>query len=195
MRPAAREAWLEASGRIGNASSLHSSGRAVRALVEDAREQVATALGARLAHEVADGLADRSLILIVEGEAELARVAHKDDASGYGHDVGRLFAVGQVRVGLAHLRDRVSDTHADGIGLPSVGQDAVALLAPDAQLLGKVVCGRGNGLVGHGLRSRSPVRATLSRPMSTPQRSGRSCLARPTRSTGALWWHLPHRLR
>ena len=46
MRPAAREAWLEASGRIGNASSLHSSGRAVRALVEDAREQVATALGA-----------------------------------------------------------------------------------------------------------------------------------------------------
>lgn len=46
MRPAAREAWLEASGRVGNASSLHASGRAVRALVEDARERVAAALGA-----------------------------------------------------------------------------------------------------------------------------------------------------
>ncbi len=46
MRPAAREAWVEASARVGNASSLHASGRAARSLLEDARERVAAALGA-----------------------------------------------------------------------------------------------------------------------------------------------------
>ncbi len=46
MRPAAREAWIEASARVGNASSLHASGRSVRSLLEDARERVAAALGA-----------------------------------------------------------------------------------------------------------------------------------------------------
>lgn len=46
LRPAAREAWIEASERIGNPSSLHASGRAARGLVEDARERIAAALGA-----------------------------------------------------------------------------------------------------------------------------------------------------
>ncbi|MCB2413980.1 cysteine desulfurase [Demequina sp. TTPB684] len=46
MRPAAREAWLEASHVVGNASSLHASGRSARSLLEDARDRVAAALGA-----------------------------------------------------------------------------------------------------------------------------------------------------
>jgi cysteine desulfurase len=46
LRPAAREAWLNASERVGNPSSLHTSGRAARGLVEDARERIAAALGA-----------------------------------------------------------------------------------------------------------------------------------------------------
>lgn len=46
MRPAAREAWLEAADEGGNASSLHSSGRRARARLEDARERVAAAIGA-----------------------------------------------------------------------------------------------------------------------------------------------------
>jgi cysteine desulfurase len=46
MRPAAREAWLEASARVGNSSSLHASGRSARSLLEDARERVAASLGA-----------------------------------------------------------------------------------------------------------------------------------------------------
>lgn len=46
LRPAARSAWLEASERAGNPSSLHGSGRAARAIVEDARERIAAALGA-----------------------------------------------------------------------------------------------------------------------------------------------------
>lgn len=51
MRRAAREAWIEATGRLatgewGNPSSLHAAGRAARAAVEDARERIAAALGA-----------------------------------------------------------------------------------------------------------------------------------------------------
>jgi cysteine desulfurase len=46
MRPAAREAWLEASEEGGNPSSLHASGRRARARLEDARERIAASAGA-----------------------------------------------------------------------------------------------------------------------------------------------------
>ncbi|PRY61278.1 cysteine desulfurase [Knoellia remsis] len=47
MRESARAAWLAQTQRVGNPSSLHSSGRAARAVVEESREQIAAALGAR----------------------------------------------------------------------------------------------------------------------------------------------------
>jgi len=47
MRESAREAWTEQTRRGGNPSSLHTSGRAARAVVEESREQIADALGAR----------------------------------------------------------------------------------------------------------------------------------------------------
>ncbi|HQY98042.1 MAG TPA: cysteine desulfurase family protein [Phycicoccus sp.] len=47
MVPAAIEAYAGALARVGNPSSLHSSGRAARALVEESREQIAELLGAR----------------------------------------------------------------------------------------------------------------------------------------------------
>ncbi|HIV56622.1 MAG TPA: cysteine desulfurase [Candidatus Stackebrandtia faecavium] len=46
MLAVAREAYVNASGRLGNASSLHASGRAARRLVEESREQIAERLGA-----------------------------------------------------------------------------------------------------------------------------------------------------
>src|SRR5262249_60281198 len=42
LRPEARTAMIAAFDCIGNASSVHSEGRAARALVEDARERVAS---------------------------------------------------------------------------------------------------------------------------------------------------------
>lgn len=46
LRPEVRERWLALGGeRLGNASSLHASGRRARALVDDARARVAAALG------------------------------------------------------------------------------------------------------------------------------------------------------
>jgi cysteine desulfurase len=47
MLPEAVEAYLAASRTVGNASSLHAAGRQARRRVEEAREQVAGALGAR----------------------------------------------------------------------------------------------------------------------------------------------------
>ncbi|MFL6080344.1 MAG: cysteine desulfurase family protein [Ornithinibacter sp.] len=47
MLPAAVEALAEQSRKVGNASSLHTSGRAARAVVEESRERIASVLGAR----------------------------------------------------------------------------------------------------------------------------------------------------
>ncbi len=47
MLPAAVEALAGQSLQVGNASSLHTSGRAARAVVEESRERIASALGAR----------------------------------------------------------------------------------------------------------------------------------------------------
>lgn len=46
MLPSAVAALVDAAALVGNASSLHGSGRRVRALVEESRERVAAALGA-----------------------------------------------------------------------------------------------------------------------------------------------------
>ena len=46
MVPAALAALADASARVGNPSSLHTSGRRARALVEESRERIAAALGA-----------------------------------------------------------------------------------------------------------------------------------------------------
>ena len=47
MLPAAVEALADQSRKVGNASSLHTSGRAARAVVEESRERIASVLGAR----------------------------------------------------------------------------------------------------------------------------------------------------
>src|SRR4030081_1859489 len=47
MLPEAIEAMTEALSTVGNASALHSSGRRARRVVEEAREVIAEALGAR----------------------------------------------------------------------------------------------------------------------------------------------------
>ncbi|MFI6387727.1 cysteine desulfurase family protein [Nonomuraea sp. NPDC050540] len=89
MLPEAIEAMTEQLGRVGNASSLHAAGRQTRRIVEESRESIAEALGARPSEVVftsggteADNLAikglywsrrpaDRILISSVEHHAAL----------------------------------------------------------------------------------------------------------------------------
>src|SRR3954451_17767810 len=47
LLPVALEAYVTAAREVGNASSLHASGRSARRRVEEARERIAAALGAR----------------------------------------------------------------------------------------------------------------------------------------------------
>src|SRR5689334_10461172 len=47
MLPQSLEAYVATAGTVGNASSLHAAGRGSRRLVEESRERVAAALGAR----------------------------------------------------------------------------------------------------------------------------------------------------
>jgi cysteine desulfurase len=67
MLPVALEAYAAALGRVGNPSSLHSSGRAARALVEESRERIAAALGARPSEVVFTSGGTEADNLAVEG--------------------------------------------------------------------------------------------------------------------------------
>lgn len=46
LRPEARDAWLEASALLGNASSIHGSGQLARRVLEESRERLAAVLDA-----------------------------------------------------------------------------------------------------------------------------------------------------
>lgn len=67
MLPQARAAWLEVSEAVGNASSLHTSGRAARRVVESARESIAEDLGVRPSAVIFTGGGTESNNLAVKG--------------------------------------------------------------------------------------------------------------------------------
>jgi cysteine desulfurase len=67
MRPEAVDAYVAASATVGNASSLHAAGRQARRRAEEAREQVAGALGARPSEVIFTGGGTESDNLAVKG--------------------------------------------------------------------------------------------------------------------------------
>ena len=77
LRPEARAAMLEAMDLPGNPSSVHSEGRAARALMEKARRQVAAALGAEGADIVFTSGATEAAALALAGRGlSCAEVEH-----------------------------------------------------------------------------------------------------------------------
>jgi cysteine desulfurase len=67
MLPEVVDAYLAASRLVGNASSLHGPGRTARRRVEEAREQIAAALGARPSEVIFTGGGTESDNLAVKG--------------------------------------------------------------------------------------------------------------------------------
>jgi cysteine desulfurase len=67
MIPEAVEAYVSAAGLVGNASSLHASGRLARRYVEEARERFAASLGARPSEVIFTGGGTESDNLAVKG--------------------------------------------------------------------------------------------------------------------------------
>ncbi|MEU6642445.1 cysteine desulfurase family protein [Saccharomonospora sp. NPDC046836] len=76
MLPDAVAAMTEALSTVGNASSLHSSGRRARRMVEEAREVVAEALGARPSEVIFTGGGTESDNLAVKGIYWARHTAH-----------------------------------------------------------------------------------------------------------------------
>ncbi|WP_205711048.1 cysteine desulfurase family protein [Isoptericola sp. BMS4] len=139
MSRAALEAYVAEAGRTGNASSLHSAGRAARRAVEESRETVAGALGARPSEVIFTAGGTESDNLAIKGmfwgrrrqEARRTRVlvsavehhAVLDPAfwlAGHaGADIVLLPVDGDGRLDLAALRAELA-AHADEVALVSV---------------------------------------------------------------------------
>ncbi len=97
LRPEARAAALEALDLVGNPSSPHAEGRRVRAIIENAREEVAALVGARPAEVIFTSGATEANNAVVAGGWETVLVA------GIEHDsvmepARRLAAAGKVRL-------------------------------------------------------------------------------------------------
>ncbi|WP_068300151.1 cysteine desulfurase family protein [Pararhodobacter sp. CCB-MM2] len=85
LRPEARAAMIAAMDLVGNGSSIHAEGRAVKGLIERARAQVATALGADGADIVFTSGATEAAALAMAGrDLHCAGVEH-DAVSSWGH--------------------------------------------------------------------------------------------------------------
>jgi cysteine desulfurase len=67
MLPEALSAYVDAAGSVGNASSLHASGRDARRRVEEARERIAAAVGARPSEVIFTGGGTEADNLAVKG--------------------------------------------------------------------------------------------------------------------------------
>lgn len=75
MTPAAREAMVEQLALTGNASSLHGPGRDARRVVEESRERIAAALGARPSEIVFTSGGTEADNLAITGSLRAARAA------------------------------------------------------------------------------------------------------------------------
>ena len=87
----------------------------------------------------------RAVALLQRGEAQLAFVAQEDHASAHADVLSGLGTGLEVGVGGADLTEAVGARDGDRVGLATLGQDPLTLLAADAQLLGRLLVGRFGG--------------------------------------------------
>jgi cysteine desulfurase len=120
LRPEARAAMLAALDAVGNPSSPHSEGRRVRAIVEDAREEVAALVGAKPAEVIfTSGATEANNAVMAAGWQAIL-------LAGIEHDSVLAPARNLARSGKA----RIIDLAVDGNG--RVGTEDVAKGAREA---------------------------------------------------------------
>lgn len=157
LRAEAREAWLEASQVVGNASSIHGAGQATRRMLEDARERLAAVLdcqpievvltsgGTEAVNLALKGLwwartAGADAIVVPDGEhhATLDAVAWLQD-----HEGARVVPVPLDRTARI-LPERFDDTLGDEVALATalVANNEVGTVN-DAAALGAAALARG----------------------------------------------------
>jgi cysteine desulfurase len=120
LRPEAKEALVAALGRFGNASSVHGEGRAARALIEQARIQVAALVGAEPAGVIFTSGATEANVTALSpalGEALfVSAIEHPSVRAG-----GRFAAVAELPVSAEGVIDCLKARRAlDGAKRPLV---------------------------------------------------------------------------
>ncbi|MCO8144289.1 cysteine desulfurase [Rhodovulum tesquicola] len=98
LRPEARAAMIAAMDVVGNPSSVHAEGRAARALVEKARAQVASALGAEGAEIVFTSGASEAAALACAGRGLVAGDIEHDSVASWVDPCLAVDRNGQVSV-------------------------------------------------------------------------------------------------
>jgi cysteine desulfurase len=156
MLPAAVDLMAELLGQVGNASSLHASGRRARRIVEESRETVAAALGARpsevlftsggtesdnlavkglfWARRDADAARTKVLVSAVEHHAVLDAAVWLTEHDGAELGIVPVGTTGRVEPDA--LREQL-DAAPDGTALVSVmwANNEVGTVAPVAELV------------------------------------------------------------
>ena len=148
LRPEALAAMTEALGHTGNASSLHASGRAARRVVEESRESVAAALGARPSEVVFTSGGTESDNLAVQGLFRARRAADPGRRTILCGTVEHHAVLDAVRWLAAYEGARVGWLEVDAVGRvrPEVLAAGFADADPDSVAL--VTCMAANNEIG-----------------------------------------------
>jgi cysteine desulfurase len=136
LRPQARAAMAAAMDVVGNPSSVHGEGRAARRIVEDAREKVAAAVGAKPANVIFTSGGSEANALAFNRNLQDAGNGHLCCDAAIASDIehpsvwaGGDFTTSGVdqfdagrdgMANLSHLRDRLEAAAAKGRKLPLV---------------------------------------------------------------------------
>jgi cysteine desulfurase len=134
LRPAAREKFVAALSEFGNPSSVHSEGRAARALVEEARRQVAALVGVepRNVTFTANGTEAANLALTPDIETSGGAVARLIIAAGEHACVlkGHRFPPGHAALAPLDADGRIDlAALAEALRRPTTGLTMLALQA------------------------------------------------------------------
>jgi cysteine desulfurase len=137
LRPQARAAMLRALDSAGNPSSVHAAGRGARAMVEDAREQVAAFAGAKPGEVIFTSGGTEANALALRGA-----VAGALEAEGR---ITRLFVVATAHESVRAVAASLAETIA-GLRLSEIPVDENGRVDPGAFRL-QLMNGKGRALV------------------------------------------------
>jgi cysteine desulfurase len=149
LSPEALEAmlpWL--SSLAANPSSVHAAGREARRAVEEAREEVARAIGASPAEIVFTSGGTESNALAVRGGAAAARVADPRRIA-VGVTAAEHPAVREAAAALGKEGFEVREIPVDGAGLP--GPEMGGLLGPGTALVAAILANNETGALFDGI--------------------------------------------
>jgi len=130
LRAEARAAMLAAMDVVGNPSSVHAEGRAAKALIERARAQVATAMGAEAADVVFVSGATEGAALALDGRGLHGAMVEHDAVRAWIDGALPVDAMGRVAVAdparsvlqLANSETGVMQTLPEGLALSDMTQ-------------------------------------------------------------------------